>query len=88
MGKKAMQVHDRDFTVVIEQDEGGYLVGSVPELPGCYTQAKTRPILMERIREAIELCLMETDEPVGKRNPFVGVARVKVKLPRVRSAPA
>jgi predicted RNase H-like HicB family nuclease len=43
----------RRFTV----DEDGYYVGSVPELPGCHTQAQTLKTLMERIKEAIELYL-------------------------------
>jgi predicted RNase H-like HicB family nuclease len=30
----------REFTVVIERDEDGFYVGHVPELHGCYTQAK------------------------------------------------
>ena len=45
------------FSVVIEKDEDGYYVASVPELPGCHTQAKTLDELMERIREAVALCL-------------------------------
>ena len=47
----------REFHVVIEQDEDCYFVSSVPELPGCHTQAKSRDKLMARTREAIELCL-------------------------------
>jgi hypothetical protein len=31
----------RQFTVVIEQDEDGYYVATVPSLPSCYTQART-----------------------------------------------
>jgi predicted RNase H-like HicB family nuclease len=42
---------------VIERDEEGFYVASVPELRGCHTQAKSLDLLMERIREAIELCL-------------------------------
>lgn len=45
------------FNVVIERDSEGYYVASVPELPGCHTQAKSLDTLMERIREAIDLCL-------------------------------
>jgi predicted RNase H-like HicB family nuclease len=30
----------RQFDVVIERDEEGYYVASVPQLPGCHTQAK------------------------------------------------
>jgi predicted RNase H-like HicB family nuclease len=47
----------RCFTAVVELDEDGYYVGSVPELPGCHTQARSLETLMERIREAIELYL-------------------------------
>jgi len=43
--------------VVIEKDEDGYYVASVPELPGCHTQAKTLDELIERVREAVELYL-------------------------------
>ena len=45
------------FSVVVERDEEGYYVASVPALPGCHTQARSLDKLMERIREAIELCL-------------------------------
>jgi predicted RNase H-like HicB family nuclease len=47
----------RCFTAVVELDEDGYYVGSVPELPGCHTQARSLETLMERIKEAIELYL-------------------------------
>ena len=47
----------REFDVVIERDLEGYYVASVPQLPGCHTQAKSLDTLMARIREAIELCL-------------------------------
>ena len=45
------------FKVLIERDEDGYFIASVPALPGCHTQAKTFPELMDRIRDAIRLCL-------------------------------
>jgi predicted RNase H-like HicB family nuclease len=45
------------FDVIIERDEEGYYVATVPELPGCHTQAKSLDKLMERIREAMEVCL-------------------------------
>lgn len=65
----------REFSVVIEKDEDGYFVASVPALRGCHTQAKSLDTLMKRIREAIELCL-EVQEPVA--NEFIGVQRVAV----------
>lgn len=45
------------FAVVVERDEDGYYVASVPELPGCHTQAKTLDELMNRVKEAIEVYL-------------------------------
>jgi len=65
----------REFNVVIEKDEDGYFVASVPALRGCHTQAKSLDVLMRRIREAIELCL-EVEDPTT--NEFVGVQRVAV----------
>jgi predicted RNase H-like HicB family nuclease len=68
----------QEFNVVVERDEDGWLVGSVPELRGCHTQAKTMETLMQRIREAISLCLeTEGDKP---RSEFVAIARVTVDV--------
>jgi predicted RNase H-like HicB family nuclease len=47
----------RQFDVVIERDEEGFYVASVPQLPGCHTQARSLDDVAPRIREAIELCL-------------------------------
>ncbi len=48
---------NREFNVIIERDADGYLVASVPSLRGCHTQAKSWDELMERIQEAIAVCL-------------------------------
>jgi len=66
---------NREFSVVIEKDEDGYFVASVPMLRGCHTQAKSLDVLMKRVKEAIELCL-EVEEPITTE--FVGVQRVAV----------
>lgn len=65
----------REFNVVIERDEDGYFVASVPELRGCHTQAKSLDTLMEHVKEAIQLCL-EVEEPVS--NEFIGIQRVTI----------
>ena len=67
----------REFHVVVEKDEDGWYVASVPALRGCHTQAKSLDALMKRIREAIALCL-EVEEPA--RSEFVGVQRVAVEV--------
>lgn len=68
------------FTVVVERDEDGYLVASVPELPGCHTQAKTLDDLMVRVKEAIELYLEVEDKIVEeiKKRELVGIQFVAV----------
>jgi predicted RNase H-like HicB family nuclease len=45
------------FNVIIEKDQDGYFVATVPALPGCHTQAKSLDDLNRRIREAIALYL-------------------------------
>lgn len=47
----------KEFNVVIEKDEDGFFVASVPALRGCHTQAKSLDVLTKRIKEAIELCM-------------------------------
>jgi predicted RNase H-like HicB family nuclease len=65
----------KEFNVVIERDEDGYFVATVPSLRGCHTQAKSLDVLMRRIQEAISLCL-DMEKPV--LNEFIGVQRVTV----------
>ena len=50
----------REFTVVLERDEDGYFIGTVPQLKGCHTQAKSLDGLMKRMKEAVSLCLLCT----------------------------
>lgn len=69
----------KTLTVIVQRDEEGWYVGSVPELPGCYTQAKTLDGLMERIKEAIELYLeVEPDILQKEISQFVGIHHVEV----------
>ena len=67
----------REFSVIIEKDEEGYFVASVPTLKGCHTQAKSLDELMKRVKEAIELCLEVEDPTVTE---FIGVQRVAISV--------
>jgi predicted RNase H-like HicB family nuclease len=67
----------REFSVIVERDGDGYYVASVPELPGCHTQARSLDKLIKRVREAIELCL-EVEQEGQPTTEFVGVQRVTV----------
>jgi predicted RNase H-like HicB family nuclease len=69
----------RLFNVIIERDSEGYFIASVPELHGCHTQAKSLDKLMERIKEAIELCLEVQSQEIEPLE-FIGVQRVPVDV--------
>ncbi len=69
----------KTYDVIIEMDEDGYYVGSVPMLPGCHTQAKSIDDLIAKIKEAIELYL-EVKEGQKEDNKFLGIQRVEVNV--------
>ncbi|MGI0001745.1 MAG: type II toxin-antitoxin system HicB family antitoxin [Nitrososphaeraceae archaeon] len=82
--KKALK--ELQFKVLIEQDEDGLYVASVPELPGCYTQGKTLEQARERIKEVIALVL-ESDKEIREEkleNPsthsrFFGIEEITIR---------
>lgn len=67
----------RKFTVLIERDEDGYYVATVPALPGCHTQAKNLDTLMKRVREVVELCL-EGSRGGAAPLELVGIQQISV----------
>ena len=66
------------FAVVVEKDEDGYYVASVPELPGCHTQAKTLDELTKRVVEAIEAYLEAEGTAPREGVELVGIQFVDV----------
>lgn len=74
---KSRNGRKNEFIVLIEEDEDGMLVGSVPALKGCHTQAKNLTTLIERIKEAIQLCIEAQEEPVRPLK-FIGIQEVGV----------
>ncbi len=69
----------KEFNVIIEKDSEGYFVASVPALKGCHTQAKSLDELMDRTKEAIELCL-EVQTEIAEIPDFIGVQKVSVEI--------
>ncbi len=69
-----------EFSIVIEQDEDGYYIGSVPELSGHHTQAKSLDELHERIIEAIELYIEVNKDNLGKPTKFIGFQKVETNF--------
>lgn len=68
------------FSVVVERDEDGYYIASVPELPGCHTQARTLDELTGRVKEAIELYLETEGTKTEGKIELIGVQFIEVPL--------
>ena len=71
----------RRFTVVLERDEDGFYVASIPALAGCHTQGRSLDQAMRRIREAAELWLQVHRDRRGGSLPtldLVGVQELEI----------
>jgi predicted RNase H-like HicB family nuclease len=67
---------NREFYVIIEQDEAGYYVGEIPQLKACYSQGETIDELMANMKKVIELCLeRKSDEEIPE---FIGIQKVEI----------
>ncbi len=67
----------QQFDVIIERDQDGFYVGSIPQLAGCHTQGLSLDDLMDRIREAAELCL-EVEGLPAQSLEFIGIQRITI----------
>ena len=68
-----------NFMVLIEQDEEGWYVAKVPDIQGCATQGKTVEQALERVKEAIQVCL-EAEKIENSPLKFIGLQKVEVKI--------
>ncbi|MDO8556157.1 MAG: type II toxin-antitoxin system HicB family antitoxin [Nanoarchaeota archaeon] len=66
----------KTYTVLIEQDEEGWYVSEVLELPGCHTQAKTLDQLLTRTKEAIKG--YQQNKTKKTKETFIGVQHITV----------
>ena len=66
------------FPVILEQDEDGIYIVSCPAFRGCHSYGKTVAEAMERIEEAIALCL--EDEGMKPINNFIGFREVQLPI--------
>jgi len=64
------------FKIVLEKDEEGGFVATVPSLPGCVSQGETEEEALANIKEAISLH-MESLAADGQ--PIVKAASKKIK---------
>jgi predicted RNase H-like HicB family nuclease len=71
-----------EYTIILDPDEegNGYAV-TVPALPGCITQGRTKEEAIERAKEAIALyieSLQADGEPIPKETYPVEVIKLSV----------
>jgi predicted RNase H-like HicB family nuclease len=70
---------NRDYDVIIEKDADDFYIATVPEIPGCHTQAKSLDELMLRTKEVLELCL-EVQKDTISPNKFIGIQKIAVMI--------
>lgn len=51
-----------NLKVLLQRDEDGWIVASVPALKGCHSQGKTREEALKNVREAVEGWLLAEQE--------------------------
>lgn len=80
-----------NFKIILEQDEDGYFVASVPAVPGCYSQGQTYEEALKNVKEALVLSLeVAKDKPsyarkidfpeTDKTEKFIGVVDLPIKF--------
>jgi len=69
-----------DWKVVLEKDEDGFFTVTVPSLPGCISQGKTRKQALKNAKEAIELHVSSLAEDGIPLKRQAETAKVAVRL--------
>ncbi|MFQ6120041.1 MAG: type II toxin-antitoxin system HicB family antitoxin [Methanosarcinales archaeon] len=72
----------KKYKVVLEQGEDGWLVVTVPALPGCITQGKTFEEAMNNVKEAIEAYLesLKNNNQIIPESDVVSIQEVVVSV--------
>ena len=65
--------------ILIEQGEDGWFIAKVPDIQGCATQGKTVEQALQRVKEAIQVCL-EAEEELEEPLKFIGIQQVEIKV--------
>lgn len=69
-----------DYRIIIEQDEDGVFVASVPSLQGCYTEGDTFEEAIKNAEDVIKLHIasrQDRGEPLDDSNTeFVGIKTI------------
>ena len=72
----------QSFIVLIENDEDGVFIGTVPSLKGCYSYGKTLDKLRTNLKKAIEAHLEAFGEEEKKLpvTRFAGNQKIEVEV--------
>ena len=73
---------ERLFTAHIEKDvDSDFYIGTVPNVPGAHTQAKTLDELSIRLKEVLELCFETmTEEEKSEIPRFIGTQQISLAV--------
>ena len=72
----------RKFVVVIEKDEDGQYIGTVPNIKGCHSYGKTLDELLKNIEEAIEANLeaLKAENRAIPFSNFSGIQEIEIEV--------
>lgn len=79
-----------NFKVIIEQDEDGIFIASVPAVPGCYSEGDTYEESLKNVKEALDLALevakdnpsyaKKINYPDPEKENFIGIVNLPIRL--------
>ena len=69
-----------NYRVLIERDEDGIFVASIPTLQGCYTEGDTYEEVLKNIKDVINLHLKAraSNEADDSLTEFVGIKNISI----------
>ena len=70
------------FVIIVEQDEDGNFIGSVPDLKGCHSYGATMDELLENMVEAIEANIeaLKKENKEIPTNNFTGIHEIEIEV--------
>ena len=67
------------YVVVIDREDDGRFLASVPEVPGCHVYGRTRRQAVDRARRALEFYIQILREE-GKKPPRQSMVAVEIEV--------
>ena len=79
---KGEDMTKQKFVVVIEKDEDGQYIGTVPNIKGCHSYGKTLDELLKNIEETIEANLeaLKAENRAIPFSNFSGIQEIEIEV--------